>query len=211
MKVTLDIISEKFDLFNDSYFNSELPRIEFKITKEKRRFGFFEYSRRYDAWSNRYIEVPIRIGITSYYDMPEKSLDETLIHEMIHYYIAHKRIKDNNKHGRYFMMYASRISAASGYDITRYGSSEGMTLNNVGSSKEYFIMKFRFRGNDYFSRISKNRVGTADKIKREFNGVTHVSFYKSNDVKLDRYKQCTARLSLLPITSLDGIKLKKIA
>lgn len=211
MKVTLDIIREKFDLFNDSYFNSELPRIEFKITKEKRRFGFFEYARRYDAFTHKFIEVPIRIGISSYYDMPEKSFDETLIHEMIHYYIAHKRIKDNNKHGRYFMMYASRISAASGYNITRYGSSEGMVLNSADSSKEYFIMKYRFRNNDYFSRISKNRVGTADKIVRDFNGVTDISFYKSNDVKLDRYKQCTARLSLLPITSLDGIKLKKIA
>ena len=210
MKVTLDIIREKFDLFNDSYFNSELPRIEFKITKEKRRFGFFEYARRYDAFTHKFIEVPVRIGISSYYDMPEKSFDETLIHEMIHYYIAHKHIKDNNQHGRYFMMYASRISAASGYDITRYGSSEGMALNNT-EKKEYFIMKYRFRNNEYFSRISKNRVGTADKIVREFNGVTDVSFYKSNDVKLDRYKQCTARLSLLPITSLDGIKLKKIA
>lgn len=211
MKVTLDIIREKFDLFNDSYFNSELPRIEFKITKEKRRFGFFEYARRYDAFTHKYIEVPIRIGISSYYDMPEKSFDETLIHEMIHYYIAHKRIKDNNKHGRYFMMYASRISAASGYDITRYGSSEGMALNSADSSKEYFIMKYKYRGTQYFSRISRNRVGTADKIKNDFKGVTCISFYKSNDVKLDRYKQCTARLSLLPITSLDGIKLKKIA
>lgn len=210
MKVTLDIIREKFNLFNDSYFNSELPRIEFKITKEKRRFGFFEYARRYDAFTHKFIEVPVRIGISSYYDMPEKSLDETLIHEMIHYYITHKHIKDNNKHGRYFMMYASRISAASGYDITRYGSSEGMLLNST-DSKDYFVMKFKYRGTQYFSRISRSRVGTADEIVRDFNGVTDVSFYKSNDVKLDRYKQCTARLSLIPITSLDGIKLTKIA
>jgi hypothetical protein len=211
MKVTLDIIREKFDLFNDSYFNSELPRIDFKITKEKRRFGFFEYARRYDAFTHKYIEVPIRIGISSYYDMPEKSFDETLIHEMIHYYIAHKRIKDNNKHGRYFMMYASRISAASGYDITRYGNSSGMALNNDGAKKDYFIMKFKYRGTQYFSRISRSRVGTSDEIKSAFNGVTNISFYKSNDVKLDRYRQCTARLSLNPIDALDGIKLKKIA
>lgn len=210
MKVTLDIIREKFDLFNDSYFNSELPRIEFKITKEKRRFGFFEYARRYDVMSNKYIEVPVRIGISSYYDMPEKSFDETLIHEMIHYYIAHKRIKDNNQHGHYFMMYASRISAASGYDITRYGSSEGMALNST-DSKDYFIMKFKYRGTQYFSRISRSRIGTSDEIKSAFKGVTNISFYKSNDVKLDRYRQCTARLSLNPIDALDGIKLKKIA
>lgn len=211
MKVTLDIIIKKFDLFNDSYFNSELPRIEFKITKEKRRFGYFEYARRYDDMTNKCVEVPIRIGISSYYDMPEKSFDETLIHEMIHYYISHKGIKDNNMHGHYFMRLAARISAVSGYEITRFGTSEGMTLNNVDTSKEYFIMKFQFRNKEYFSRISKNRVGTADKIVRDFNGVTNVSFYKSNDVNLDRYKQCTARLSLLPITRLDGIKLTKIA
>ena len=142
--------------------------------------------------------------------MKEKSLDETLIHEMIHYYIAHKHIKDNNQHGRYFMMYASRISVASGYDITRYGSSEGMALNST-DSKDYFIMKFKYRGTQYFSRISRSRVGTADEIVRDFNGVTNISFYKSNDVKLDRYRQCTARLSLNPIDALDGIKLKKIA
>lgn len=211
MKVTLDIIIKKFDLFNDSYFNSELPRIEFKITKEKRRFGYFEYARRYDAMTDKCVEVPIRIGISSYYDMPEKSFDETLIHEMIHYHIAHKGIKDNSQHGHYFMRYAARISAASEYKITRFGTSEGMTLNNVDTSKEYFIMKFKFRNKEYFSRISKNRVGTADKIVNDFNGVTNVSFYKSKDVKLDRYKQCTARLSLLPITRLDGIKLTKIA
>lgn len=210
MKVTLDIIRKKFDLFNDTYFGSELPEIEFKLTKEKRRFGFYEYARRYDAQYCRYYEVPVRIGISTYYDMPEKSLDETLIHEMIHYYISFKRIKDNAQHGRVFMMYARDITRASQYDITQYGSSAGMSLAD-NTTRDYYIMKFKYRGEEYFSRISKTRVGTDDYIKNAFKGVTDITFYKSNDPKLDRCRQCTSRITLGDINILNGIELKKIA
>lgn len=210
MKVTLDILKEKFDLFNDTYFGSELPKIEFKLTKEKRRFGFYEYNRRYDAQYRRYYEVPVRIGISTYYDMPEKSLDETLIHEMIHYYISFKRIKDNAQHGRVFMMYARDITRASEYNITQYGSSAGMSLAD-SVERVYYIMKFKYRGEEYFSRISKTRVGTDDYIKNAFKGVTDITFYKSNDPKLDRCRQCTSRITLGDISILNGIELKKIA
>ena len=209
MTITTDILVKKFNKFNDRFFNSSLPAIDILITKEKNRFGSFEYMRQYDYHLGRTIEVPRKISISSYYDMDEKFIDETLIHEMIHYYIAHRKIQDNNSHGYYFMAYAKRISDSSEYSITAHGSAKGLIPSNY-KKKDYYIVTFKYMGESYFSRISKSRVGSREYIMGNFAHVTDIAFYKSDDVRLDMYRQCTARLSLNSPSKLEGIKLTKI-
>ena len=209
MTLTTEILLKKFNKFNDRFFNSSLPAIDIIITKEKNRFGAFEYMRQYDYRLGRTIEIPRKISISSYYDMDEKFIDETLIHEMIHYYIAHKKIKDNGSHGYYFMAYAKRISDSSDYTITEYGSAKGLIPANY-KKKDYYIVTFKYMGESYFSRISKSRVGSTKCIMEKFAHVTDIAFYKSDNVRLDIYRQCTAHLSLNSISKLEGIKLTKI-
>lgn len=209
MTITTDILVKKFNKFNRRFFNSSLPAIDIIITKEKNRFGSFEYIRQYDYHLGRTIEVPRKISISSYYDMDEKFIDETLIHEMIHYYIAHRKIKDNNSHGYYFMAYANRISESSEYNITAHGSAKGLIPANY-KKKDYYIVTFKYMGESYFSRISKSRVGSSEYIMENFANVTDIAFYKSDDVRLDIYRQCTARLSLHSMEKLKGIRLLSI-
>ena len=210
MIITTDILVKKFNKFNRRFFNSALPVIDIIVTREKNRFGAFEYMRQYDYHLGRTIEVPRKISISSYYDMDEKFIDETLIHEMIHYYIAYRKIKDNDSHGYYFMAYANRISESSEYSITAHGSAKGLIPANY-KKKDYYIVTFKYMGESYFSRISKSRVGSAEYIMENFAHVTDITFYKSDDVRLDIYRQCTARLSLNSMNKLTGIDLIKIS
>ena len=66
-------------------------------------------------------------------------------------------------------------------------------------------------GESYFSRISKSRVGSSEYIMDNFAHVTDIAFYKSDDVRLDIYRQCTARLSLNSMNKLTGIDLIRIS
>ena len=52
-------------------------------------------------------------------DLPEQEVEDTILHEMIHYYIAEHQIKDNKAHGREFMRMAQELNEKYGLHITK--------------------------------------------------------------------------------------------
>jgi hypothetical protein len=83
---------------------------------------------------------PIRnqtIKMSSYYDYPESDFVNTMVHEMIHYYLAWNRIKDNKPHGKQFMKMASELNKKYRLDVTvkKDASSYGLTEDAPKSVK----------------------------------------------------------------------------
>lgn len=137
---------QKYDEFNKKYFNGFLPKCRIKVGPLKETDGTMKagymkmtstggfltldcyYSERYGYMKinrdtiNKTLK-PV-IAINSNYSAPEKSIENTLIHEMCHFYTWFNpdgsiRIpdKDNNLHGSDFMEIASKIQEISGGEI----------------------------------------------------------------------------------------------
>ena len=116
MTLTTDILRIWFRQFNTDYFGSELPMPRIVLSKARTRLGTMACKCTRRLMKRVYTDFTIRISI--YYDCSEREYQETLLHEMIHYYIMYKRIPDTSSHGRVFREMMQRLNSQSGWHIT---------------------------------------------------------------------------------------------
>lgn len=123
MIVTREFCEKWFSYYNEKFFNGELPTPTFVLIETKTILGQFQCCRRLDAFANPYRQFFIRMS--QYYDRPEHDLQETLVHEMIHYFISYKNIDDNGAHGHKWKSMADAINSKSDFHISRTTSVSG--------------------------------------------------------------------------------------
>lgn len=101
MKVTCQQIKHLFIKYNGLYFNSELPLCEIRVSSMYRCYGEFRCK-----VHEKYKRITCkRITISDLFDYTEENLRDVLVHEMIHYYLVHKKrlFKDSFRHCPEFM------------------------------------------------------------------------------------------------------------
>ncbi len=114
MQPTLDYLVKYFHIYNEKYFNSILPLPRFSFTKGRRYLGFY-----YSEWRG--------ISISLAWDAPDEFFQNTLIHEMIHYYLDYINDVDKIPHGPKFKREAARINK-DGWNIQRCATEEEMAV-----------------------------------------------------------------------------------
>lgn len=204
---TISFLQNKFDEFNAWFFSNELPPIVISLCRSKRTYGKFKYVR--NAVKK---EIPIRIEISKYFDLPQKNIEEVLIHEMIHYYCCIKNWRTKDPHGYHFLLVAGRINNMSNYHITTFYEGEKGAINR-SYKKTYYYVTYEYCNNKYFSRISKNMAYSymGNNMYGVFKKVKNVEVFTTSDESLDKYEQKSSKLSLFPIIELGIIKSKRIA
>lgn len=198
MELTITYLRNKFNQFNKEFFNNELPQIEIKISRSKRQFGSYRFKR-----ANHYCpkETPVAILISNYYQQTGKEYCETLIHEMIHYYLSFKNIgRKDDCHGYYFQKEMKRINESqSTYKITIHGCSAGLTSKNEIKGKVYRILVFEYNGRKYLSRVSDRF--DPEKQQKNFKDCRFISINSTTNPKADKMINRTSKLSLVPLTT----------
>jgi len=129
---TLKDITEKFKEYNAKYFNNELPKIELKAPNRKtsRRYGTFRYS--YGVLSG------IKCSILIYQLTSRKGDDgweNTLLHEMIHYHLFQKYVRNAIEN------YASSRTYASARAVKNASRLSGHTPEFKMLLKKYWAME----------------------------------------------------------------------
>lgn len=200
MELTVTYLQNQFKKYNAMFFNNELPWILIKIGRSKRNFGI------YHTTTSRSTGKILKqhIMISKYYDQTSKQYDETLIHEMIHYYIRYKGIKDSGSHGIKFIKLMNEINRISDFNITIKGDSSEMT-SKFEDKKIYRIMRFTYGGRTYYSKISK----TFD--WKRFKDIKDVTiFYTRNNYFANWRLSCsTCHYHSIPDNILENISFKK--
>ena len=86
------------------------------------------------------------IKISDCFDFPENVFIDLMVHEMIHYYIAWNRIKDNKPHGKEFMRIANEMNEKHGLEITKTLDASSFKLTEkapkVVKKKGFFSFLF---------------------------------------------------------------------
>lgn len=148
---TVEYIQERFDLFNDRFFGGQLPPIPIRLSHAKGFLGKLTYTRKKNSmplfqWfrsanrpSYQYENFVLRINVRI--DLPENVVEDTILHEMIHYYIAVNQWKDTSAHGKLFRQEMNRINQQGGRHISiTHQLSEQEKAQSVVHKERYFAL-----------------------------------------------------------------------
>lgn len=109
MNISIDYISRKFCEYNLQMFAGELPPIEIRISPARSFVGKLRYQKRrkiIGGWSYS----DFQLIISNRFELPERIIEDTIIHEMIHYHIMYRGLKDTSSHGVIFKEIMTRIN-----------------------------------------------------------------------------------------------------
>lgn len=110
---TIEYVQQKFREFNVTMFDGRLPEPPISITNAKTYLGVCAF-RKHRNWHGRLEYSDFKIRISRRFDLPQEEIDDTIIHEMIHYYIGLFSPADMPGHSALFRRMMADIN-------TRYG------------------------------------------------------------------------------------------
>lgn len=178
---TIPYIEAKFDEFNQLIFGGELPRIPIVLSRATRVVGAFSCKVRRNFWGKKeYSDLKLRFSTK--FDLPENELEDVIIHEMIHYYIHFKNLKDKSAHGPLFKNLMNQINKKFGRKISIRHKSAVKTNQQITDAKPRYrvvavvTMKDGKTGIKVLPRIK-------EKIRHYYNAVStsptvsNVEFY----------------------------------
>jgi hypothetical protein len=109
MIITIPFIQEKFKKFNSDIFNGALPLVPFYLTNARTFAGKCTFHIKRDILGReKFYNFALRFSVRI--DMPEREWEDVIIHEMIHYYIGFRHIKDTSSHGEVFRKLMGEIN-----------------------------------------------------------------------------------------------------
>ncbi len=117
MILTQQYAQEQFDYFNHLIWNGTLPRIPLVIVRAGSFLGKCCYSRTRTLFSKGQAR-DFSIRLSCLYDLDEKTQQDVIIHEMIHYYIAYNGMKDTSAHGEIFRSLMREINSEFGRNVS---------------------------------------------------------------------------------------------
>lgn len=115
---TVEYIQARFDEYNVRYFAGQLPPLPIKLSHAKGFLGKVCYTRKRQGLFSGYRNTDFVLRINVRIDLPEETVQDTILHEMIHYYIAVNNLRDSSTHGELFRREMARINAEGGRHIT---------------------------------------------------------------------------------------------
>lgn len=196
MKATVAYIKEKFDEFNRQMFGGELPPLPIKLSKARSYLGMLAFRKQWRLLKG-YEFSDFRLRISTFLDLSEEELEDTIIHEMIHYYIAVRKMKDSSAHGKLFKEMMNDIN-------TRYGRHVTVTHKATKEQREqaqdtrqrwHVVALVEFRdgrcGVKVLPRI-KERIEYYYRNVTANSRVKAVSLYMSKDPYFNRFPTSSA-------------------
>lgn len=174
MQLTETKLKEIFNEWNEKAFEGKLPTPNFKLTTTKRILGSYTLSKRL-------------ISISVFYDHTENEFVNTIVHEMLHYYIHYFRIKDTSVHGRVWKRMANDLNKRfPELSIARCGTCSHVVnkslLEGKRSTKKRIVFIGKGKdGNYYASIIPKKNLNHFRKVYTNWSFLSNIHFIEHYD------------------------------
>lgn len=205
MQPSLIFLLRTFKYWNDTAFDSELGLIPIRVTKARSYKGIFRV--RTTVRGGRKSHYP-SIAISSFFDESEDAIVDTLIHEMIHFQIWLKGIRDTSPHGDYFRRRMNEINRRFGRHITistKVTSETHRTLSQTIVSPLIVCTMTDGRRLVCVPAVSRLKE-LYNSMRANFLGVEKVEFAISTDSRLGIYPRVrTPKLYAIDSAVLDEI------
>ena len=179
MQLTTDYLKRAFIQYNKEIFHEELPLPILKISNAKHRLGSMHY--KWKIVKGKEIKS-FTIVISNYYNVPENIIEDTLIHEMIHYEIAYKGLKDTAAHGRLFREKMNYINKEFNRNISIRKSMEGFEARNMGTRKTYLVLAQKMKnGKKMVTSVSRTAARKLIEDVKHIKEIAEYTFYVSDN------------------------------
>ena len=145
MKPTIEYIQARFDEYNTRFFGGTLPPLPVKLSHAKGFLGKVTFTRRRQGLFRGYRNEDFVLRINVRIDLPEELVQDTILHEMIHYYIAVNQWKDTSVHGQLFRREMARINREGDRHITisHRLNDEQQQQAHIRKSRAVAVVQFR--------------------------------------------------------------------
>ena len=191
MTPTVEYLEERFDTFNRMCFDGALPRIPIKLSRARTFVGRLIY-RPVRDWRGRVVRrEDFVLRISTYFDLPEAEIEDTLIHEMIHYWIAWRGIKDTSSHGKEFRRIMKEINALHGRHLTiSHKSTPEEQDRDTRVRDHYFCVSQLADGRTALTVAAQPCIARIRRAFRWSPTVRSQTWYHSRDPWFNRYPHC---------------------
>ncbi len=118
MIATVSFAKESFAKFNELCFGGGLPEVPIVLSRARSFLGRMEYRAARGLFGGIRGYQDFRMRISASFDLPAEEIEDVVLHEMIHYYIAFHNIKDTSAHGKVFRQMMNDINQRFGRNIS---------------------------------------------------------------------------------------------
>ena len=196
MKATVPFLEERFNYFNQLVFECRLPAVPIRLSKASRYMGLCVYrkSRRLGAGT---VCTDLSIRINGIVDMEVQELEDVLLHEMIHCYMAYMGWEDSSSHGVLFREWMNRINTTYGRHISishRCSEQQREQLGNARAGMRIVALVTFCDGRCGIQVLPRVLSSILDyfKVVRAAEGVSGVELYATTNPYFGRYPRSAA-------------------
>lgn len=210
MELTAKILRAWFVQFNTDYFGGELPEPRLLVSTAHTQLGQFSCRRVRKGLFRGYTTTGYTIKVSDYYQMEEHDYQQTLLHEMIHYYISYTGARDTSAHGRLFRQLAARINEVGGWRITVSSRTEQYAVRNQKPSAQYLLIAIKTTdGHHYLSVVNPDYRSYVDRQAIRSPQIEEYRFVVTTDSKYATWPK-TRSLRGRRITEEEYLKIAKL-
>ena len=138
MMLTLEFLNQKFDELNELCFGGALPKVSIRLSKARTYLGQLGFKRKHSLFGKtQYYDFVLRISTRL--EQTEEEIIDTLLHEMIHLYIASHQLKDSSSHGPVFRQMMNDLNQRFGRHITISHRKTKDELNQDTQRRQHLV------------------------------------------------------------------------
>lgn len=188
MRATLEFLENRFDIYNKDIFGNILPKPLLHISSARSFMGQFKAERNF-RFSARSREV-YHLTLSDTYDLEESVLEDIMIHEMIHFYIYYKKIKDSSSHGKHFKKLMTDINRRYGRHITvSHRCTQKELDSDVTKSHSIICLCTMTDGRKLMCRVSQSKVFEIHRAFQDWDKVEKEDWYWVYGTYFNRYRR----------------------
>lgn len=188
MKASLSFLEDRFDRFNRDIFNGLLPRPLMHISSARSFMGQFKVERKVSVL--RRSSETYHLTLSDRYDLEENVLEDVVIHEMIHFLIHFKKIKDSSSHGTQFRKLMGDINKLHGRHITvSHRCSKDELESDSVKSHSIVCLCTMIDGRKLVCRVSQSKVFEIHRAFEDWDKVIAQEWYWVYGSYFNRYRK----------------------
>lgn len=117
MRLTKELTLQLFRRFNAEIFGCKLPEIPIVLKSSRSFLGQILYKRKRQPDGSWRFE-DFTLAVSTRLDLPERMVEDIIIHEMIHLQILSNQLQDTSPHGRLFRAVMDKINREHDRNVT---------------------------------------------------------------------------------------------
>ncbi len=189
MRSTIEFLEKCFHRFNREIFRNELPLPQMRISSARSFVGQFKVERESSFVGLRKKETHY-LTLSNVYDLEEKILEDVLIHEMIHFLIHFRKIRDTSSHGKNFRFLMNEINSKFGRNITvSHRCTKEQLESDQAKAHSIVCLCTMTDGRKLCCRVSQSKVFEIHRAFQEWDKVAEEEWFWVYGSYFNRYRR----------------------